>query len=196
MYYTGGNGEFIQRYDVTRHVQLANFARLPGPGFANEFRLLPDGGALVAAQDNVIRLNDRGEVVQTYEDHGRFPWNAVDLDPDGKSFWAGTRPVASNSELFKFDLSTGVVASTVDTGVGLDAMSLTIFQGSRITECADGIDNDGNGFVDLQDIGCIDAADSSEFSPDPTLWQCRAGPELALVIPLFMLSRLRSKLPK
>jgi len=40
--------------------------------------------------------------------------------------------------------------------------------------CADGIDNDGDGLVDMQDPGCNSAQDNTE-SPDPAPMQCADG---------------------
>ena len=36
--------------------------------------------------------------------------------------------------------------------------------GANITECNDGVDNDNDGFTDLSDNGCINGADTTEFS--------------------------------
>jgi lysophospholipase L1-like esterase len=39
---------------------------------------------------------------------------------------------------------------------------------SAITQCTDGIDNDNDGFIDLNDAGCSSAADNNEINdPDP-----------------------------
>jgi hypothetical protein len=36
-----------------------------------------------------------------------------------------------------------------------------------LTECQDGLDNDGDGFIDIMDVGCEDESDTSEVDTDP-----------------------------
>ncbi|NIR40560.1 MAG: hypothetical protein GWN73_34105, partial [Actinobacteria bacterium] len=50
-------------------------------------------------------------------------------------------------------------------GVNQD-FSLVFSQPPVTTACADGVDNDGDGLVDLDDPGCQDALDDSERSPE------------------------------
>lgn len=59
-------------------------------------------------------------------------------------------------------------------------------QGSNITsgggtpqtyQCSDGVDNDGDGFSDMDDIGCAGSTDNDETNilPDPTIYACSDG---------------------
>jgi len=66
-----------------------DFASFGGTSFA--LRLLSDGGALVAHTSNILRLNSSGAVTQTCTSFGGTPGTlfALNLDPDGTSFWTG-----------------------------------------------------------------------------------------------------------
>lgn len=116
MYYTS-EGQRIMRYDVVGDVQLSDFAALPdGEAFA--LRLLPPfdgtGGLIVANNEFISRLNGAGTVVQTYDAPGEDSWFAMNLDPDGTSFWAGDY---TNSNIYRFDIGTGaVLTGPINTG--------------------------------------------------------------------------------
>jgi hypothetical protein len=121
MFYTS-EGRAIQRYDVGTDTQLADFAALPGNGEAYALRLLSanfSGGLLVADGSNIKRLDSSGNVTQTYDalDGGVSvgSWFALNLDPDGTSFWSGS---FSNDKFYKFDINSGTILQTVDTGKG------------------------------------------------------------------------------
>ena len=47
--------------------------------------------------------------------------------------------------------------------------------GSVTYECSDGIDNDGDGLVDLNDPGCENAQDNDEYNVPPPQYQCNDG---------------------
>jgi sugar lactone lactonase YvrE len=108
-------GRQILRYDVSTDTQLSDFAALPGAGEAFALRLLSDGGLLVADGDNVKRLDSTGAVVQTYDVAGEDNWFALNLDPDGKSFWSGDFGTAN---FYKFDIATGNQLTSKNTGTG------------------------------------------------------------------------------
>ncbi len=57
--------------------------------------------------------------------------------------------------------------------------------------CDDGLDNDRDGALDLADPGCASASGRRE-APAP-LWGCGIGPELALLLPIFWLTRRRGR---
>lgn len=90
LFYTSEGG-LIRRFNVATNTQLANFADVGGNSYA--LRLLPpgdgSGGLLVAHSTNVLRVNGSGAVVQTYDAPGEDLWFALNLDPDGTSFWSG-----------------------------------------------------------------------------------------------------------
>src|SRR5688500_7600006 len=67
MFYTSF-GANVKRYDVCRGAQLRDFNDEPLPGaVAQDLRVLPDGGVLVASGQVIARLNGSGVVTQTYE---------------------------------------------------------------------------------------------------------------------------------
>lgn len=122
MFYSD-EGPTIHRWDVQANVPLPDFATLPsGEGFA--LRLLPtaDGSSdlLVADFDDVLRLDSAGNIVQTYNSPvPESTWFAVNLDPNGTSFWSGA-PGSGN--LYRFNLASGnVELGPINTGPGTPA---------------------------------------------------------------------------
>jgi hypothetical protein len=110
MYYTS-EGRLVKRYDVSgAGAQLANFATLPGAGNAFALRLLPpgdgSGGLLVADAGTVKRLDSSGSVVQTYDAGTNNSWFALNLDPNGTSFWAGSY---DTNTFYRFNIASGAV---------------------------------------------------------------------------------------
>ncbi len=120
IFYTS-EGLNIKRFDVCTNTQLSNFNSLPLPG-SNAFalRILPDGGVLVANTSQIVRLNATGNLIQTYDSAGENCWFALNLDPDGKSFWSASY---CSSNVHKFDIQTGADLLSFNTGTG----SLTVF---------------------------------------------------------------------
>jgi len=117
MFYTS-EGRRILRYDVGADVALADFGPgLPGAGTAFALRLLPpgdgSGGLLVADSVNVKQLDGAGAVISTYDVTGVDGWFALNLDPNGTHFWAGS---FSNGTFYKF-LIEPVAGNYVDTQV-------------------------------------------------------------------------------
>lgn len=111
MFYTS-EGRTIRRFDVVNNVQLADFATLPGTGNNFALRLLPpfdgSGGLIVADGVDIKRLDSTGAVVQSYDQPGVNGWFAMNLDPNGTSFWAGNN-LTSNSVFYRFNIATGAV---------------------------------------------------------------------------------------
>jgi hypothetical protein len=77
-------------------------------------RILGDGGLLVADQINVKRFNADGSVNMTYDLAGVDGWFALNLDPDGTSFWSGS---FINDTFYKFDIASGTKLDEVNTGL-------------------------------------------------------------------------------
>ena len=113
LYYTS-EGTSIKRFDVCgTPTQLSDFAtNLPGSN-AYALRIRSDGGVLVADSDAIRRLDASGDVVQTYDAEGQDNWFALNLDPDGTSFWSAD---FSTSNVYKFDIATGAVLESFNTG--------------------------------------------------------------------------------
>ncbi len=117
MFYTS-EGRAIQRYDVGTDTQLADFAVLSGSGNAFALRLLGDGGLLVADGSNIKRLDATGAVIDTYDVTGENTWFALNLDPNGTSFWSGNY---GSANFYKFDIATGGMdnfLASKNTGTG------------------------------------------------------------------------------
>ncbi len=114
LFYTS-EGRRIMRYDVDTSTQLADFTVLPGTGTAFALRLLDDGGLLVADRAQIKRLDATGAVTQTYDVAGHDNWFALNLDPDGNSFWSGD---FNTGRFHKFNIATGALLASKDTGLG------------------------------------------------------------------------------
>jgi hypothetical protein len=113
LYYTS-EGPNIKRYNVCTRAQLPNFNTTSLPG-ANAFalRILSTGGVIVADRSVIVRLNTSGQVIQTYDAPGEDCWFALNLDPDAESLWSAD---FCTSNVYRFDLATGNVLKTFNTG--------------------------------------------------------------------------------
>jgi len=186
MYYTS-EGSAIYRYDLVNDTQLAPFTTtLPG-GSAFALRLLPGGGILVANSTQIHRLDDSGTIVQSYDVVGEDRWFALNLDPDGTSFWSGDFGTAN---FYKIDIASGnILLGPINTGTGGNTLfGLTVFgeiavgqnnppvcevspagpftvqEGSLLTFDVTGTD------IDINDVLTIDATDiPANATTDPSL---------------------------
>ncbi|WJW76311.1 hypothetical protein QVG61_04245 [Thiohalobacter sp. IOR34] len=123
LFYTS-EGRYIKRYDVAADVQLADFANLGG-GTAYALRLLGDGGLLVADSADIKRLDAAGNVIQTYDMAGQDNWFALNLDPDGKTFWSGD---LGSGKFAQFDIASSALLGSYDTGCGSYCLAgLTVY---------------------------------------------------------------------
>lgn len=97
----------------------------PGPDFASDLfprifamRLRTNGEWLVANQNDIKRLSPNGAVMTTYDVANENQWFALNLDPDGTTFWAASY---NGSTIYRFDIATGQTVMTIgtrDTKVG------------------------------------------------------------------------------
>ena len=128
MYYTS-EGQDVLAYDVCTDTQLSNFVTgVLNGGAAYALRQLPDGGFLVADTQNIKRLDAAGNVIQTYDVSGVTNWFALNLDPDGTSFWSGS---FTTNDFYRFDVATGaLLAGPIASGGSL--FGLAVF--GEITE--------------------------------------------------------------
>ena len=107
-------GPNVKRFNTCTATPLSDFnlAPLPG-GETHGLRVLADGGVLVSSGAVVARLDSAGAVVQTYSVLGEPQyWAGLDLVGDG-TFWAVNY---STSNVYKFDLTTGAVLASFNTG--------------------------------------------------------------------------------
>jgi hypothetical protein len=109
MFYTS-EGTHVKRFDVVANTQLPDFnptALTGGSAFA--LRLLPpgdgSGGLLVADTGDIKRLDGLGAVMQTYSIPGEGSWFALNLDPNGTSFWSGN---FTSGNFYRFNINSGM----------------------------------------------------------------------------------------
>jgi hypothetical protein len=106
MHYTS-EGHAVKSFNVCANTQNPDFATgLPGL-YAFAHRILSDGGELVADTDRVVRLDSSGNVVQTYLLGDPNQLFALNLDPNGTSFW--TAELNAPGQVFKVNIATGAI---------------------------------------------------------------------------------------
>jgi uncharacterized repeat protein (TIGR01451 family) len=107
LFYTSEGGRIL-RYDLSTGTQLPDFATIGGESFA--LRLLPPGdgsaGLLVANFGDIKRLDSTGAVIQTYDAPGEESWFALNLDPNGTSFWSAD---LFSGSIYRFNIATGAI---------------------------------------------------------------------------------------
>lgn len=120
---------FGQEGNVVRTVSNA----IPGvagadfaTGLAQAFamRFLPTGGLLVADRNDIKSFDATGALIDTYDAAGFDFWFALNLDPDGTSFWSGD---VTSGVLSKFDIATGNVIQSISTGRGGNLFGVAVF---------------------------------------------------------------------
>lgn len=133
----GQEGSDIKRWDVCNDVALSNFcSSCTQQAFA--MRILPNGDVLVADQSDIKRFNSAGALQQNYQPNGiSSGWFALNLDPDGTSFWTGT---FSNDDFYKVDISTeGILVGPISTTAGSNNLfGLSVFGEITAATCPPG----------------------------------------------------------
>jgi hypothetical protein len=105
------SGTRVMRFNICARAQLPDLATLPDTAYA--VKALPGGGALVANNSVIVRLDSGGDVAQTYDIPGQ-PDLWLSLDPSGDgAFWAANY---GSSNVYKIDLATGAVLGSFNTG--------------------------------------------------------------------------------
>lgn len=127
MYYTS-EGSKILRFNVCTNTQLPNFCTTCGGAVTlYAIRIRSNGEVLAADGDAQLirRFDASGNQIQTYSAAGlSFPF-AINLDPDGLSFWTGDY---NTGHVFRMDLASGSVITQFDAGkVGCCLSGLAIF---------------------------------------------------------------------
>ena len=112
LYYTTEGG-FIGRASFSTGTVLSDFASGYGGTQAFALRILDDGGVLLADNVNVKRFDATGALIQTYDVDAVNGFFALNLNPDGTSFWSGS---FADGVLYEFDLASGAVTQTIGTG--------------------------------------------------------------------------------
>lgn len=109
MLYTQEGGS-IHRYDVCADTALSDFT-INGGDFA--LRILKDGTVLVADNAQIDHFDASGNLLGSYDAPNEDSWFALNLDPDGVSFWSAD---FSTSDVYRFNIATGTVISSFNTG--------------------------------------------------------------------------------
>jgi len=118
VFYTG-EGSSILRYNTCTQTQLAAFATgLPGPCYAH--RLLADGSVLVACTANIVHLSSTGTVLNTFTKAslgfgGSGFLFAMNLDPDGVTFWTADYSVG---KVVRANIADGAVVGGFNHSAG------------------------------------------------------------------------------
>jgi len=108
-------------------------------------RILPDGGLLVADQVDIKRFDSSGNLTQTFDQTGVDGWFALNLDPDGTSFWSGS---FNDGILRKFDIGSGALLQSINTGCGASCLfGVAVF--GEITVGGPGLDDDDDDGVSV-----------------------------------------------
>lgn len=129
IYYTEDVHNGIRTIDVATGEQDAPLSSRYG--FAS-FQLLPDGGVITAHKGSVKRLDSLGKLVASYDVSGVDKWFAIDLAAEDGAFWAGSY---MNDALYKFDIATGNVLQTINTGLGGEHLyGLAVYTGGASTQ--------------------------------------------------------------
>jgi hypothetical protein len=108
MFFTGEELGNIKRFDLASNTALTAFGNVDAYAYA--LRLLPpgdgSGGLLVADTATIKRLNGTGAVTQTYDAPNQDQWFALNLDPNGTSFWSGD---LTTGNVYRFNIATGAI---------------------------------------------------------------------------------------
>jgi len=96
IYYTSED-QSVYRYDVGANKQLPDFVANSLSGFAAyALRFISGecgdqtGQLLVADSEQIVRLNEQGQVIQAYTQPGNIDWFAVNVNPDARPSGAAT----------------------------------------------------------------------------------------------------------
>jgi hypothetical protein len=101
---------------TTAGAQLTPFATgLPGAA-AFALRILANGNVLLADTSAALLLDPTGTIIKTYTVAAGFSeLFSLNINPDGTSFWTGDD---GTGILYEFDIATGALLATLNTGVG------------------------------------------------------------------------------
>ena len=105
----------IRQWDVSADAALPNFTT-GAYGSLYAKRIRPNGDVMAASSTgNVYRFDASGALLQTYAS-GIGSVFALNLDPDGTSFWTGS---TGGTMIEEIDIATGAVLQNWSTGTGV-----------------------------------------------------------------------------
>lgn len=104
----------IHRASIATGLALPDFTTSPGNWAA--LRILPDGSVLAAGQQGFVkRFDAAGVEIQSYSNTDDSAWFALNLDPNGTSFWSADY---NTSGVVKFNIASGAVEDRFLSGTG------------------------------------------------------------------------------
>src|SRR5713226_5216550 len=146
-------GVKVKRYNVCANVQLTDFNTVPLPGSnAYGMVILTDNTVLVADSSAIVRLDAGGNVIQTYNtgELGHI-WFSVDVDLVSTAFWAANN---YTSVVTKFDLATGAVLASINTGAPqFEVKAVAVFHAPGAVTRRGRMTGGGSIFTDTNDSG-------------------------------------------
>ncbi len=141
LFYNDESGA-IKKWDLTTDSSLGTFALTSLGGGTSSFalRILANGNVLSAANSNVVEFDPLGNFLGSYDATGVDGFFALNLDPDGKTFWTGS---FQNQQLYRFTIGSFGVDNFTDSfntggqlfGVAL-AGEITVGGGGGVPEPA------------------------------------------------------------
>ena len=112
-------GSSVLTHNLCTNTSLPDFASgISGQAYA--LRIRTNGDVMLADGSVIRRFNSAGTEIMTYDATGENSWFALNLDPDGTTFWSAD---FSSANVYRFDIATGAVVSSFNTGTG----SQTVF---------------------------------------------------------------------
>jgi len=88
-------------------------------------RLLGDGSVIVANREDIKLLDSAGNLVRSYDvGNNNNSWFALNLDPDGKTFWSAD---FSTGLIQQFDIATGATLTSFSSGSSGGPWGLAVF---------------------------------------------------------------------
>ena len=107
-------GSSILTHNLCTNTSLPDFASgVSGQAYA--LRIRTNGDVMLADGSVIRRFNSAGAEIMTYDATGENSWFALNLDPDGTTFWSAD---FSSANVYRFDIATGAVVSSFNTGTG------------------------------------------------------------------------------
>lgn len=121
LFYNDENGT-IRKLDVNSNTALGTFGST-GTGTSYALRILPNGHVLSAANTMVVEFDAAGVIVDTYTEANVSGLFALNLDPDGTSFWTGSY---GNDSIYHFAIGGGLLGSFGTTGSSSNLFGLAV----------------------------------------------------------------------
>jgi DNA-binding beta-propeller fold protein YncE len=115
----GTEGRTVYSFDIDSGTYNAAFANIAGSGEVFALRILADGSVLVADGSNVKLFDASGTLIRTYDLDGIGNWFALNLDPNGTSFWSGSY---GNGYFYEFNIATGELLTSINSNCGFSCL--------------------------------------------------------------------------